>query len=90
MTDATFTEKLVLASTSPRRAEILRAVGWPFETLAPNVDETRALDEDAVAYVRRLAQAKAKAAAPRLEAGLEDDHELPASLPLSEKKRIAS
>ena len=59
MTDATFTEKLVLASTSPRRAEILRAVGWPFETLAPNVDETRALDEDAVAYVRRLAQAKA-------------------------------
>ncbi len=70
MTDATFTEKLVLASTSPRRAEILRAVGWPFETLAPNVDETRALDEDAVAYVRRLAQAKAKAAARRLEAGL--------------------
>jgi nucleoside triphosphate pyrophosphatase len=70
MTDATLTEKLVLASTSPRRAEILRAVGWPFETLAPDVDETRARDEDAVAYVSRLAQAKAKAAASRLEAGL--------------------
>jgi septum formation protein len=70
MTDAALTEKLVLASTSPRRAEILRAVGWPFETLAPDVDETRAPDEDAVAYVRRLAQAKAKAAASRLEVGL--------------------
>jgi septum formation protein len=70
MTDATFIEKLVLASTSPRRAEILRAVGWPFETLAPDVDETRAPDEDAVSYVRRLAQAKAKAAARRLKAGL--------------------
>jgi septum formation protein len=63
-------EKLVLASTSPRRAEILRAVGWPFETLAPNVDETRARDEDAVVYVKRVARAKAEAVAGKRESGL--------------------
>ena len=33
--------KIVLASASPRRAEILRTVGWPFETLPLDIDETR-------------------------------------------------
>jgi septum formation protein len=63
-------EKLVLASKSPRRAEILRAVGWPFDVMAAGVDETPKASEDAVAYVRRLAQAKAEAIARRLSAGL--------------------
>jgi nucleoside triphosphate pyrophosphatase len=53
---------IVLASTSPRRAEILRTVGWSFETFAVNVDETLAADEDAPDYVERLARAKAAAA----------------------------
>jgi septum formation protein len=52
--------KLILASKSPRRAEILRAVGWEFETIAANIDETRERDEDAVSYVKRLAKAKAE------------------------------
>jgi septum formation protein len=69
-TNGALTEKLVLASASPRRAEILRAVGWPFETRAANVDETRAPEEDAVAYVQRLARAKAEAVADRCESGL--------------------
>jgi len=55
--------KLLLASSSPRRAEILRAVGWPFETLAPNIDETLATGETAESAVERLALGKAKAAA---------------------------
>lgn len=53
---------LVLASTSPRRAEILRSVGWPFETLAVPIDETPLDSEDAAVYVERLAREKAEAA----------------------------
>jgi septum formation protein len=55
--------RLILASASPRRAEILRSVGWPFEALAVDIDETRHQDEGAVAYVGRLAREKAQAAA---------------------------
>lgn len=54
--------KLLLASASPRRAEILRAVGWPFEALAVNIDETLLDGESAEAYVERLAREKAEAA----------------------------
>src|SRR5436309_3278993 len=54
--------KIVLASASPRRAEILRTVNWPFEVLPMDVDETRKQDEDAATYVQRLARAKAEAA----------------------------
>ncbi|HEX8920631.1 MAG TPA: Maf family protein [Pyrinomonadaceae bacterium] len=56
-------EKLWLASSSPRRAEILRAVGWPFEALAANTDETLAPGESAEAAVERLALQKAETVA---------------------------
>jgi septum formation protein len=65
-----FLEPLFLASTSPRRAEILRAVGWPFELVSGGIDETRYPDEEAHAYVKRLAGAKAMTAAARLDSGL--------------------
>jgi septum formation protein len=65
-----FREPLLLASTSPRRAEILRAVGWPFEVRAPNVDETRASEEAPVQYVKRLARMKAAAVAAQQPEGL--------------------
>ena len=57
--------KIILASASPRRAEILRTVGWPFETLAVNIDESRRENEDAAGYVQRLAREKAEAAAQK-------------------------
>ena len=60
-------EKLILASASPRRAEILRTVGWPFETQAVRIDESRRAGEEAVAYVERVARAKAEAAALRVQ-----------------------
>ena len=65
-----FNEKLVLASKSPRRAEILRAVSWECEAVAANIDETRRESEDAVSYVRRLAQEKAETVAWKTSAGL--------------------
>ena len=58
--------RIVLASASPRRAEILRTVGWPFEALPVDIDEARRADEHAVDYVQRLAREKADAAASRV------------------------
>ena len=57
--------KIILASASPRRAEILRTVGWPFDTLAVDIDESRRPNEDAATYVQRLAREKAETAAAR-------------------------
>ena len=65
-----FTEKLILASGSPRRAEILSAVGWPFEVVTSGIDETRKPDEDPKAYVQRLALEKAEAVASSRQDGL--------------------
>lgn len=59
-------EPLVLASRSPRRTEILQAVGWPFQKAAAGIDETRLAGEDALHYVKRLAQTKAQVVAQRL------------------------
>lgn len=55
--------KLILASASPRRAEILRTAGWPFEAWPVDIDEARHPDEEAAIYVERLAKEKARAAA---------------------------
>src|SRR5215207_3718750 len=53
--------KLVLASGSPRRAEILNSVGWEFEKVIPDVDESVKGGESPEDYVQRLAVEKAKA-----------------------------
>jgi septum formation protein len=53
---------LVLASTSPYRREVLSRLHLPFETFAPNVDETPLPGETPSALVVRLAEAKARAA----------------------------
>jgi len=63
-----FEEPLVLASQSPRRAEILQAVGWEFIAIAANIDETRHPNEDAVDYVQRLARTKAETVASQTSA----------------------
>jgi septum formation protein len=55
--------KIILASASPRRAEILRDAGIPFETQAAALDEFRRPGELRADYVRRLALAKARAVA---------------------------
>jgi len=65
-----FTDNLILASGSPRRAEILNAVGWPFEVVASGVDETQKPDENPATYVQRLAVEKAQAVASTRKTGL--------------------
>jgi len=62
--------KIILASASPRRAEILRTVGWPFEALPVDIDETRHHGESAIDYVQRLAREKATAAGARKPASI--------------------
>jgi septum formation protein len=63
-------EKLVLASGSPRRAEILERAGWPHEVIVAGIDETPFPNEEATDYVQRLARSKAEAVASQLSAGL--------------------
>jgi septum formation protein len=53
---------LLLASSSPRRAELLKAAGFTFTIRPADADESGDLDEPAEAYVRRIAIAKAVAA----------------------------
>jgi len=54
---------LVLASQSPRRAELLRNAGIPFVVRAAPVDESTIAGETPAEYVKRLACAKAHAVA---------------------------
>jgi len=63
-------EKLVLASGSPRRAEILERAGWPHEIIVAGIDETVLPNEEPAAYVQRLARSKAEAVANRLSEGV--------------------
>jgi septum formation protein len=62
-------EKLVLASGSPRRAEILERAGWPYEIIVAGIDETVLTNEEAAAYVQRLARTKAEKVASGLDHG---------------------
>lgn len=55
--------RLVLASRSPRRAELLRAAGIPFVVRAADIDETPRAGEPPRDYVLRMAEEKARAVA---------------------------
>ena len=53
--------RLILASASPRRAELLRAAGYEFEIIVADVDERARDGETPDIYVRRLAAEKSAA-----------------------------
>jgi septum formation protein len=55
--------RLVLASTSPFRRQLLNRLGLSFETAAPGTDETSLGNEHPAATAERLAEAKARAVA---------------------------
>lgn len=52
--------KLILGSTSPYRRELMQRLHTPFETAAPDIDETRLDGESAHDMVLRLSLAKAR------------------------------
>jgi len=58
--------RIVLASASPRRAELLRAAGYTFDTLAVDLDEQVRPGETPEQYVERLASEKSASALGRL------------------------
>lgn len=61
---------IILASTSPFRAELLGRLGLTFETFAPRTDETPLDTESPKAMIKRLSTAKAEAARVNYENGL--------------------
>ena len=60
---------LLLASASPRRAELLAQLGVDFQQTAVDIDETPVQNETAVTYVERMAREKAQIAVNRRPAG---------------------
>ena len=62
-------EPIVLASSSPRRQQLLEMLRIPFRVIAPEVDEHVLPTEKPDHYVRRLARAKAEAVAARAGGG---------------------
>jgi len=62
--------RLVLASTSTYRRELLRRLAVAFECAAPGIEEAALADELPADTARRLAQAKAAAVAPRFPGAL--------------------
>src|ERR1700752_4037155 len=53
--------RLILASASPRRRELLTQAGYTFEVQPAHVNEDLRPEEDPIAYVVRLARDKAEA-----------------------------
>jgi septum formation protein len=50
--------KLILASASPRRKELLSYIGYEFEIQVADINEEVFLNEDPVTYVKRMSQEK--------------------------------
>jgi len=69
------TPTLILASSSPRRRELLTSLGIPFTILKPDIDETQHAGEMPLDYVRRLSREKAEAvASSQLPVSSDDAH----------------
>ncbi len=92
--------RLILASSSPRRRELLSHLGYPFSVEVPDIEERRRDGEAAEAYVQRNAREKALAVLakhPPAEAslviaadtiGVVDDHILEKPLDPEDAKRM--
>ncbi|WP_309478888.1 Maf family protein [Brevibacillus agri] len=63
-------DTLILASSSPRRRELLQALGIPFSVMTSDVDETTAPGLSPAQVVEELSLRKAKEVAARLTEGV--------------------
>ncbi len=59
--------RIILASASPRRAELLAQIGVKFDVCVADIDETPMINEDPYKYVLRMAEAKADAVAKKVK-----------------------
>jgi MAF protein len=59
------TSSILLASNSPRRRQLLALGGWEYRIIPADVDETPHTAEDPAAYVKRLAETKARVVSPQ-------------------------
>jgi septum formation protein len=57
--------RLILASASPRRIELLRFIGLDFEIMPGEIDETPLPGEEPLEYVKRLSRQKVRDASDR-------------------------
>lgn len=89
--------KLILASGSPRRVEILNSVGWKFEKHVADIDESLLEGEAHENYVVRLAREKAEAVAVKFPDSIVlgadttvviDDHILGKPVDMSDARRM--
>lgn len=58
-------QQLILASSSPFRAELLAKLGLPFDAISPDIDEQALTDESPELLVLRLSEQKAQAIATK-------------------------
>lgn len=72
--------KILLASNSPRRKELIQLAGWSFRVQPADVDESVLPGEPADRYVLRLAEVKAWAVA---------DHAVPGELIVAADTTVA-
>lgn len=61
--------RLILASSSPRRCELLRNAGYGFEVVPSRVEEAYSGDEPPATFAERMARQKAEEVAGRFPAG---------------------
>ncbi|MEI8321709.1 MAG: Maf family protein [Actinomycetes bacterium] len=58
--------RIILASRSPRRLDLLQRIGFSPEVMPANIDETQHANEPAIKYVQRLSQEKVQKIADEL------------------------
>ncbi|WP_394150852.1 Maf family protein [Vibrio maritimus] len=61
MLDRALSLNIVLASTSPRRRELLTQLGYDFSIVSPDIEEQKQVSESPEQYVERLSLEKAQA-----------------------------